>query len=86
MIDNIVDHKKNTGLRHLYIKAAEPLYCVRWFGYEAENDTSVPTRHLPRGKIQSYFQKKNSRFHIILNKPKTADQQKFRKISFCLDD
>ena len=60
VIDKIVNHKINRSRRHRYAKAGEPLYLVRWYGFEEEDDTWEPTKHLPRSKIVSYYRAKKT--------------------------
>ena len=58
VIHKIIDHKINRSRRHRYAKAGEPLYRVRWYGFNEEYDTWEPTKHLPRSKIVSYHNAK----------------------------
>lgn len=57
-IDKIIDHNINTSRKHRYSKAGEPIYGVRWYGFETDDDAWEQTRSLPRGKIFRYYQKK----------------------------
>ena len=58
MIDKIVDQKINRNKRNRYAKVGEPLYRVRWYGFQEDDDTWEPTKHLPRSKIVSYYKAK----------------------------
>lgn len=59
MIEKIVDNKKNTSGRHWYAVSGLPLVRVRWYGYEADDETEEPTRQLQLGKILSYCRNKH---------------------------
>ena len=54
VIDSIVSHKVNKSRRHRYAKQGENLYRVRWYGFDSDDDTWEPIKHLPRSKVLSY--------------------------------
>ena len=58
VIDEIVDTRVNKSRRNRYAKPGETLYRVRWYGYEPDDDTWEPTKHLPRSKILAFCKKK----------------------------
>ena len=68
VIDRIISHGINEDSKHPTAKVGETTYRVRWFGYEASDDTYEPIRHLPRNKVVSYYNKKK------LTLPKTLGQ------------
>lgn len=39
VIEKIIDHKINTSRRHRYSKEGEPLYRVRCYAFETDEDT-----------------------------------------------
>lgn len=55
MIFNIVNPKINPSRRHRYAKVGELLYLVSLYGYNTDDSTWNPTRHLSFGKILSYY-------------------------------
>lgn len=58
VIEKIVNHQTNKCRLHPYARAREAIYVVRSYGHETDDETPKQTRHLPRGKMLSYFQKK----------------------------
>ena len=58
VIDSIVAHKVNKSRRHRFAKHGENLYQVRWYGFNANDDTWEPVKHLPRSKVLTYFRQK----------------------------
>ena len=50
VIDRIVDHKLTFR--------GTPRYRVRWYGYDAADDTWEPARHLPRSSILRYYRRR----------------------------
>ena len=65
VIDKVVDHKLNKNRRHKFANVGEPLFLVRWYGYEPDQDTWKPVRHLPHSKIIQYF--KRADIHKLAN-------------------
>ena len=59
VIDDIISHMVNKSRRHQYANKGETLYRVRWYGFEADDDTWEPIKHLPRSKVLSYFRRKD---------------------------
>ena len=57
VIDKVVDHKLNKNRRHKFANVGEPLFRVRWYGYEPDQDTREPVRHLPRSNILQYVKR-----------------------------
>ena len=58
VIDKIVEHQVNKSRRHRYAKHGETLYRVRWHGFDIEDDTWEPVKHLPRSKVLTYCKAK----------------------------
>lgn len=50
----IIVHHKVSHKHHCYAKKGDTLYCIRWYGYEAEDDTREPTHHLSQSKVLNY--------------------------------
>ena len=55
VIETIVDHEVNRSRRNRYAKYGDTLYKVRWHGYQPDDDTWEPTKHLPRSHISRYY-------------------------------
>ena len=68
VIDDIISHMVNKSRRHQYANKGETLYRVRWYGFEADDDTWEPIKHLPRSKVLSYFRRKDLEIPEDINK------------------
>ena len=58
VIDRIISHEQNNDAEHPHAAFDETLYRVRWYGYQAADDTWEPITHLPRSKVISYHKRK----------------------------
>ena len=58
VIDKIVSNSINEDPEHPTAEVGEMTFQVRWYGYDADEDTFEPVRHLPRNKIVSYCRRK----------------------------
>ena len=58
VIDRIISHEQNNDAEHPHAAIDETLYRVRWYGYQAADDTWEPITHLPRSKVISYHKRK----------------------------
>ncbi len=53
-IDRIISCHVNTDRNHPAAALNEPVYRVRWTGFDQQHDTYEPVEHLPRNKIVSF--------------------------------
>lgn len=72
-LNKIVDRKINTIRSHWHAKAGKPIYRVRRYGYENDENAWTQTTHLPLGKILSCFRRRRSQSQAILIKLTTTD-------------
>lgn len=85
VIENIVDYKINISRMHRYGKAGEPLYFVRWYGYNIDDDKWKPTRHLPRSKLLSYYRKNKILIPDSINRAEYGRSMHIPPTNCCLD-
>ena len=58
VMEKIFNHDVNEDESHPHAKVGEILYRIRWYGYEAKDDTLEPINHLPRSKLLSYYRRR----------------------------
>ena len=66
-IDRIVSCHVNTDPEHPAAALHEPVYRVRWVGFDHSHDTYEPVKHLPRNKIVSFHRSNGTALPHNLN-------------------
>lgn len=57
VIYQIISHGVNDDQEHPSARPVEPTYRVPWYGFDSDDNTSEPIRHIPRNKIVSYYER-----------------------------
>lgn len=84
MIEKIFDQKSNKIRRYRYDKAGEPLYRVRWYFFDTNNNLWKPAQHLAHGNNLSYYRNKELPIPDIVDKSDNGWKIYITSTSCCL--